>query len=94
MSRFDAIRKAREWALSGQTASPQISGVVPPLPPKFDPAELSGIVNPDIRVPLNMMEVIIRLIDDSRMDLFKPIFGKVMITGWAYIHGKHHLSCT
>lgn len=35
-----------------------------------------------------MMEVIIRIVDDSRIELFKPMFGKGMITAWAKIHGK------
>jgi acetyl-CoA carboxylase carboxyltransferase component len=34
------------------------------------------------------MEVVIRLVDESRVSLFKPLFGKGMITGWAYIHGN------
>lgn len=58
-----------------------------PRRPKYDPEEILGIVNPDIRQPLDMMEVIVRLVDDSQVDIFKPSYGKAMITCRAYIHG-------
>ena len=90
-SRFDAIRKAREWILTteaaqrvGQHSKPQAM----PLPPKYDQEELLGIINPDIRQPMDMMEIILRIVDDSRLSLFKPTFGKAMITAWAHIHGE------
>ncbi|KAH0841181.1 Methylcrotonoyl-CoA carboxylase beta chain, mitochondrial [Fonsecaea pedrosoi] len=88
--RFDAIRKAREWVLTttaarlvGRYSQPE----VPPRPPLYDPEELYGIVNPDIRQPLDMMEVLLRIVDDARLESFKPLWGKAMITAWAYIHG-------
>ncbi|KIW77811.1 hypothetical protein Z517_07644 [Fonsecaea pedrosoi CBS 271.37] len=87
---FDAIRKAREWVLTttaarlvGRYGQPE----VPPRPPLYDPDELYGIVNPDIRQPLDMMEVLLRIVDDARLESFKPLWGKAMITAWAYIHG-------
>ena len=90
-SRFDAIRKAREWILTteaaqrvGQHSKPQAM----PLPPRYDQEELLGIINPDIRQPMDMMEIILRVVDDSRLSLFKPAFGKAMITAWAHIHGE------
>lgn len=60
---------------------------VPARPSLYDPEDLLGVVNPDIRLPMDMMEIILRLVDDSRLELFKPLWGKAMITTWAYIHG-------
>lgn len=57
------------------------------LEPMYDIRELHGIVEPDIRLPLDMMEVLLRVVDDSRLEQFKPLFGKGMITAWAHIHG-------
>jgi acetyl-CoA carboxylase carboxyltransferase component len=34
-----------------------------------------------------MMEVILRIVDDSRLEQYKPLYGKGIITAWAYIHG-------
>jgi Carboxyl transferase domain len=49
--------------------------------------ELLGIIPTDIRQPLNMREVLLRIIDSSRMDEFKPLYGTGLITAWAHIHG-------
>lgn len=46
-----------------------------------------AIVDPDIRKPFNMMEVLIRIVDDSRLLNFKPSFGRNLITAWANILG-------
>ncbi len=89
-TRFDAIRQAREWMLTTEAARqiglysrPQAL----PRPPKYDPEEMFGIINPDIRQPMDMMEIILRIVDDSRLQIFKPTFGKMMITAWTHIHG-------
>lgn len=87
---FDAIRKAREWVLTieaaqrvGKHSKPQET----PSPPTYDPEDLLGIVNPDIRAPMDMMEILLRLVDSSRLSIFKPTFGTAIITAHAHIHG-------
>jgi acetyl-CoA carboxylase carboxyltransferase component len=59
----------------------------PSVDPKFGSEDLLGIIDPDIRQPLDMMEVLLRIVDGSRIEIFKPTFGKGMITAWAHIHG-------
>jgi acetyl-CoA carboxylase carboxyltransferase component len=56
--------------------------------PLYDSEDLFGIVNPDIRMPMDMLEIILRLVDGSRVEQFKPNFGAGMITAWAHIQGK------
>jgi acetyl-CoA carboxylase carboxyltransferase component len=46
-----------------------------------------GIVPVDIRQPMDMRELIIRIVDASRLEEFKPLYGKGLITAWAHIHG-------
>src|SRR5579875_974048 len=58
-----------------------------PLPPRCDPAELYGIVPADIRKPYDVREVIARIVDDSRLDEFKRLYGTTLVTGFAHIHG-------
>ena len=48
-------------------------------------------MDPDIRLPMDMMEVLLRVVDDSRLELFKPMFGKGMITAWVHIHGTKRI---
>ncbi|KAK3844693.1 MAG: ClpP/crotonase-like domain-containing protein, partial [Linnemannia gamsii] len=46
-----------------------------------------GVVSPNIRIPFDAVEIIIRLVDGSRFTQFKPLYGPNLICGWATIHG-------
>ena len=50
--------------------------------------DILGLVDPDIRQGLDMTEIMLRIVDGSRMSQFKPQFGKGMLTVWAHIHGQ------
>ncbi len=56
-------------------------------PPRYDPAEIPGLVSRDIKVPTNTREILARLLDDSEIHEFKPLYGETLITGFARIHG-------
>ncbi|MEJ0065842.1 MAG: carboxyl transferase domain-containing protein [Caulobacteraceae bacterium] len=58
-----------------------------PRPPAYDPAELYGIVPPDVRAPYEVREVIARLIDGSEFDEFKQLYGTTLVCGFAHIWG-------
>ncbi len=58
-----------------------------PEDPRYDPAELYGIVNADIRKPYDVREIIARLVDGSRFDEFKERYGSTLVTGFARLHG-------
>jgi 3-methylcrotonyl-CoA carboxylase beta subunit len=60
---------------------------VAPEPPAYDPAELYGIVPTDVRAPYEVREVIARLVDGSRFDEFKALYGATLVTGFAHIWG-------
>src|SRR6186713_1139007 len=56
-------------------------------PPKYDPEELYGIVNTDVRKPYDVREVIARIVDASRFDEFKQRYATTLVTGFARLHG-------
>jgi 3-methylcrotonyl-CoA carboxylase beta subunit len=58
-----------------------------PAPPAFDPAELYGIIPPDVRAPYEVREVIARLVDGSDFDEFKQLYGSTLVCGFARILG-------
>jgi 3-methylcrotonyl-CoA carboxylase beta subunit len=58
-----------------------------PEPPLHDPAELYGVVPTDVRAPYEVREVIARIVDGSRFDEFKPLYGTTLVTGFARIWG-------
>ena len=41
----------------------------------------------DLRTVFDPREVIARVVDGSRFDEFKPLYGPSLVTGWASIHG-------
>ncbi len=58
-----------------------------PEAPAYDPAELYGIVPDDVRAPYDVREVIARIVDGSRFDEFKALYGTTLVTGFARIWG-------
>jgi acetyl-CoA carboxylase carboxyltransferase component len=58
-----------------------------PEDPKYDPAEIYGVVNVDLRKPYDVHEVIGRMVDGSRFDEFKERYGTTLVTGFARLHG-------
>jgi acetyl-CoA carboxylase carboxyltransferase component len=55
--------------------------------PIYDPEELLGLLSPDLRTPMDIREVIGRIVDGSRFEEFKPLYGPTLVTAWASIHG-------
>jgi len=57
------------------------------LPPRHDPEELLGIVPMDHKRPVDMRQVIARVIDDSDFTEFSPDYGPATVCGQARIEG-------
>jgi geranyl-CoA carboxylase beta subunit len=55
--------------------------------PAFDAEELLGLVPQDAKKPLDMREVVARLVDASAFLEFKPDYGPATLCGHAAIHG-------
>ncbi|HEX7166899.1 MAG TPA: carboxyl transferase domain-containing protein, partial [Acidimicrobiales bacterium] len=56
-------------------------------PPVHDPEELLGLMPVDLRTPVDVREVIARVVDGSRFEEFKPRYGNSLVCGWASVHG-------
>ena len=61
--------------------------ILPAREPGYDPAELYGIVPPDLRRQIDVREVIARIVDGSELDEFKASYGTSLVTGFAHILG-------
>jgi 3-methylcrotonyl-CoA carboxylase beta subunit len=70
----------------GPRAAPPLLPAAP-APPAYDPAELYGIIPPDVRAPYEVREVIARMVDGSEFDEFKPLYGATLVCGFARIWG-------
>jgi acyl-CoA carboxylase subunit beta len=84
---LDAIRLGRRivsrlnWRKLGPAPDPVFEE------PLYDPEDLLGLVPADLKVPFDPREVIARVVDGSRFDEFKPLYGPSLCTGWAHVHG-------
>ncbi len=84
----DAIRIAREVAATLNRRRFTPPNLRTPEAPLYDADELLGIVPVDtIRKPLDMREVIARIVDGSRFMEFKPDYGTTLVCGNAHING-------
>jgi acetyl-CoA carboxylase carboxyltransferase component len=83
----DALRLCREvvshlnWRKPGPPPSLRAD------PPLLDPEELLGIMSPDLRRPVDIRQIIGRVVDGSRFEEFKPRYGGTLVCGWASIEG-------
>jgi 3-methylcrotonyl-CoA carboxylase beta subunit len=57
-----------------------------PRPPRYDPAELHGVVPTDLRAPYDVREVIARIVDGSDFDEFKRLYGTTLVCGFAHLY--------
>jgi 3-methylcrotonyl-CoA carboxylase beta subunit len=58
-----------------------------PAEPAYDPAELHGAVTADLRKPLEVREVIARIVDGSVLQEWKALYGDTLVCGFAHLMG-------
>ena len=55
--------------------------------PRYPAEELYGVVGTDLRKPFDVRDVIARVVDDSRFDEFKALYGTTLVCGFSHIDG-------
>jgi 3-methylcrotonyl-CoA carboxylase beta subunit len=83
----EALAKLRDIVAKLNWPKASHQTVRPTVPPRFDPAEIPGIIPADPKTPYDVREVIARLVDDSDLQEFKPRWGETLVCGTAHIHG-------
>src|SRR5690349_11967080 len=63
--------------------------VIEPEPPALDPSDLYGLIPEDFRHQVDPRELIARIVDGSRFQEFKQMYGETLVTGFARIEGFH-----
>jgi len=76
------VRAALATVPHGET--PARAGVSPPM---FSAEDLHALVPLDTRHPVDVHEIVARIVDGSRFDEFKPLYGATLVTGFAHIEG-------
>ncbi len=83
----DALRLCREIMSHLNWRKPGPPPALRPDPPLLDPEELLGIMEPELRRPVEIRDIIGRIVDGSRFEDFKARYGPTMVCGFASIHG-------
>ena len=58
-----------------------------PKRPNYEATEIYGIVENDTKKLYDAREIIARIVDESQLDEFKPLYGTTLVTGFAHLHG-------
>jgi 3-methylcrotonyl-CoA carboxylase beta subunit len=82
-----ALALARDAVLSLNRPAACSPAIQPPEDPLYDPREMLGVVPADLKTPYDIREVIARLVDGSRFDEFKALYGATLVCGFAHIMG-------
>jgi 3-methylcrotonyl-CoA carboxylase beta subunit/propionyl-CoA carboxylase len=82
-----ALQIARDIVGSLTTRKDAPWEVTPPEEPRYDPLEIDGIVPANLRKAYDVHEVIARLVDGSRFQEFKALYGPTLVTGFARLLG-------
>jgi acetyl-CoA carboxylase carboxyltransferase component len=82
-----ALKQTRTIVSTLNTQKNLPADMTAPEEPAYDPREIYGIVNADVRKPYDVREVIARLVDGSRFDEFKQRYATTVVTGFARLHG-------
>jgi len=83
---LDAIRIGRQivadlhWRKLGPSYAPG-------APPVHDPSDLLGCIAADPKHPVEVREILARVLDGSVFDEFKPLYGTSLVCGWGTLCG-------
>jgi acyl-CoA carboxylase subunit beta len=84
---MDALRITREIVRHLRWRKLGPGPTEPDDDPLYDPDELIGCASADVRIPFDIREIYARLLDGSRFEEFKPLYGDKLVCGWGSIHG-------
>jgi len=79
IARVRDIMRALDWPETTSAATWQ--------EPRFDREDLLGLMPVEARTPVDMLELIARLVDDSDFHEFKALYGSATVCGYAHIRG-------
>ncbi|MEM6389198.1 MAG: carboxyl transferase domain-containing protein [Pseudomonadota bacterium] len=82
-----ALALARQALGNLNRTKPDTVAWASPEDPAYDPEELFDVVPASLSTPYDIREVIARLVDGSRFDEFKPLFGETIVCGFAHVLG-------
>jgi acetyl-CoA carboxylase carboxyltransferase component len=83
----EAIRMGRDIVSHFNWRKQGYGPTKPADDPVHDPDDILGVIPRDLRVPFDQLEIFARVVDGSRFEEYKALYGTSILTGWASIHG-------
>jgi 3-methylcrotonyl-CoA carboxylase beta subunit len=56
--------------------------------PLYDPRDIYGIIQRDTKKAFDIRKIIARIVDGSKFDEFKQLYGTTIVTGFAHLYGN------
>ena len=84
---YEAIRMGRDIVAHLNWRKLGYGPTMPADEPVHDPEEILGVVPPDLRIPFDQREIFARVLDGSRFEEYKAMYGTSILCGWGSIHG-------
>ena len=84
---YDAIRIGRHIVAHWNWSKLGYGPTMPADEPKYLAEDLVGIISHDLKIPFDMRAVLARIVDGSRFDEYKQLYGTSLVSGWTSIHG-------
>lgn len=82
-----AIAICRNLVTTFKPAYRQVLDMQPAEEPYYDPGEIYGILQTDLKKKMDPKEIIARMVDGSRFHEFKEKYAPTLVTGFAHIMG-------
>ena len=84
---YEAIRMGRDIVAHLNWRKLGYGPTMPADEPVHDPEEILGVVPADLRIPFDQREIFARVLDGSRFEEYKAMYGTSILCGWGSIHG-------
>ena len=84
---LDGIRIARDIMHFVKVTQPHYTPKGSISAPLYAAEEILSVVSANTKVPFDIRELIMRIVDGSEFSEFKSEYGSTLVTGWTHIHG-------
>jgi len=81
------VQQNMKGAMAGAKDDETVPITAEPEDPYYDPQEIYGIIPQDLKKTFDMKEIIARIVDGSRFQEFKELYGQTLVCGFARIMG-------
>lgn len=84
---YEALQKARSIVANLNRKKPDSLVVRQSVEPLYTPESLYGVIPKGTKHPVDVHEIIARIVDGSEFEPFKALYGETLVCGFAHLYG-------